>query len=78
MYSLRDPSHGQLKREGLTDQSGRSTEKDKIVKFFLGEYDDIIESQLEANNDDDFQTDEILTKHLMVKLTSCLSDDYIQ
>ena len=34
----------------------------------MGEYNDIVESQLEANNDD-FQTDETLTKHMKVKMT---------
>ena len=49
------------------DQPIRNIIRDKIKKFFIGEYNDIVESQLEANNGDDFQTDEILTKHMKVK-----------
>ena len=78
-YSLIDPGHGQLKREGITDQSTRRMKKDNIEKFFKGEYNDIVESQLEANNNDDFQTDKILTDYMMVNSTACLySANYIQ
>ena len=38
----------------------------------MGEYSHIVESQLKANNGDDFQTDEILTKHIKVKMISML------
>ena len=78
-HSLRDPGHDQLKREGITDQSTRKTINSKIKEFFTREYNDIVESQLEANSGDDFQTDEILTKHMKVKLTTFLySVNYIQ
>ena len=51
------------------DQPMRKSMNTKIKKFFMGEYNDIVESQLEANNGDDFQTDEIITKHMKVKMT---------
>lgn len=66
-----DPGYDQLKREGTPCQSFRMTTKNNVEKFFLGEYYDIIESQLEVNNDDDFLTDETLTKHIKVKITGC-------
>ena len=62
----------QLKRQGTPDQFIRMTSKNKIENFFVGEYIDIVESQLKANNGDDFQTDEILTKHIKVKMISIL------
>ena len=40
--------------------------KDKIETFFHGEYNDIVENQITVNNKDDFQTDEVLTKHMKV------------
>ena len=40
--------------------------KDKIETFFHEEYNDIVEHQITANNKDDFQTDEVLTKHMKV------------
>ena len=46
------------------------TVKNKIENFFVGEYNDIVENQLEANDDDDFQTDETLTKHIKVKISA--------
>ena len=62
----------QLKREGTQDQFIRMTSKNTIENFFVGEYIDIVESQLKVNNGDDFQTDEILTKHIKVKYNSML------
>ena len=55
----------------MPDQSFRMTSKNKIENFFVGEYNDIIESQLEANNDNDFQTDETLSKNIKVKIIAC-------
>ena len=79
MYSLRDPGYDQMKREGTTDQSTRRMKTNKIEKFFMREYNAIVESQLKANNGDDFQTDEILTEHIKVKLTAFLyTANYIQ
>lgn len=50
----------------MTDSSMKHCIKDKIESFFHGEYNDIVEHQITANNKDDFQTDEVLTKHMKV------------
>ena len=68
-YSLLDPGHNQMKREGLTDEFTKIKAKDKIERFFCEEYLGIVESLVDANDGDDFQTDEILTKHMKVKYT---------
>ena len=61
-----DLTYEQLKKEGVTDSSAKCHTKDKIETFFHGEYNDIVEHQIAASNEDDFQVDEVLTKHMKV------------
>ena len=71
-YSLLDPGHDQKKREGLTDDDDEFTKikaKENIERFFCEDYSGIVEGLVDANNGDDFKTDEILTKHMKVKYT---------
>ena len=51
-----------------TDQCMKIKAKDNIERFFCEEYLGIVESLVDANDDDDFQADEILTKHMKVKI----------
>ena len=65
-YSHEDLTYEQLKKEGVTHSSMKRCTKEKIETFFDGEYNDIVECQITANNKDDFQADKTLSKHMKV------------
>ena len=50
----------------MTDSSMKRCIKDKIDTFFQDEYNDIVESQINASGKEDFQVDEVLTKQMKV------------
>ena len=47
----------------MTHSSVKRHTKDKIETSFREEYKDVLECQIAASNEDDFQADEVLTKH---------------
>ena len=61
-----DLTYEQFKKEGVADSYVKHHTKDKIETFFHGEYNDIVERRIAASNEDDFQVDEVLTRHMKV------------
>ena len=69
-----------MKRDGSADQSTKSKAMEKIEKFFNDEYINIVETQLNAKEGDDFLTDETLKECIKVEIQqyitiySCIRD----
>ena len=59
-----------MKREGVTDQSTKAVKMGKIEKFFRNTYSTIVVTKVNKQKGDDVIADQMLTKHMQVKITS--------
>ena len=69
-YVSTDPGYEQMKREGVTDQSAKTTKMEQIKKFFRNNYSTIVVTEVTKSKGNDIEADQSLKTHMEVKITS--------